>query len=163
MPTSRAAESPAIGNDVRRHRRAQLAVALIHVLNGALALIAAGQVEIDVGPLAALLRQETLEEQLHADRIDRSDAERIADRAVGGRAAALHQDALLAAVAHDVPHDQEISGQFELFDQREFALDLPSGALPQARPAPVACSGRALLAMARDRRSESMVSPSGTG
>ena len=46
--------APAIGDDVRRHRRAQLPVALVHILNRALALIAAGQIEIDVRPFAAL-------------------------------------------------------------------------------------------------------------
>ena len=56
--------------------------------------------------------------------IDRGDAQRIADRAVGGRAAALHQDVVLAAEAHDVPDDQEIAGEIELFDERQFALDL---------------------------------------
>ena len=114
----------AIGDDVGGHGRAQLAVALVDILNGALALIAAGQIEIDVGPFAALFGKEALEEQIHADRIDGGDAERIADGAVGGRAASLHQNVVLAAEAHDVPDDQEIAGQVELFDQRQFALDL---------------------------------------
>ena len=61
----------AIGDDVCGHRRAQLAVTLIHILNRALALVAAGQIEIDVRPLAALLREEALEQQLHAARDQR--------------------------------------------------------------------------------------------
>ena len=60
----------AIRDDVGRHRRAQLSVAPVDVLNDLLAPVAARQIEIDVRPLAALLRQETLEEQLHPDRID---------------------------------------------------------------------------------------------
>ena len=47
--------TPAIGDDVRRHRRAQFSVALVHILNRALALISTWQIEIDVRPLAALL------------------------------------------------------------------------------------------------------------
>ena len=51
------------------------AVLLVDVLDHALAAIAARQIEIDVGPLAALLREEALEQQLHPDRIDGGDAE----------------------------------------------------------------------------------------
>ncbi len=122
----------------------KLSVALVDVLNGALALVAAGKIEIDVGPFAALFGKKALEEQVHADRIDGGDAERVADRAVGGRAAPLHQNVLLAAEAHDVPDDQEIAGEVELFDQGQFALDLPAGALVVGAVAPehafVACA-----------------------
>ena len=152
----------AIGNDVGGHGRAELAVALVDILDGLLALIAAGQVEIDVGPLAALFREKALEEQLHADGIDRGDAERITDRAVGRRAASLHQDVLLAAVLHDVPDDEEISGELELLDQRQLAFDLAAGALPEfALSGAQITIARAFLV--RSRRKESMVSPSATG
>ena len=57
-----------------------------------LAPVAARQIEVDVRPLAALLRQEALEQQVHLDRIDRRDAEAVADGAVGGRPAPLHED-----------------------------------------------------------------------
>ena len=118
----------AVGDDVGGHGGAELAVALIDVLNGALALRSAGQVEIDVRPLAALFRQEALEEQVHADGIDGGDAERVADHAVGRRAAPLHQNCLAQAELHDVPDDEEVSGEFELGDQRELALRLLLGA-----------------------------------
>ena len=64
----------------------------VDVLDHPLAAVAAGQVEVDVRPLAALLGEEALEEQLHAHGIDGGDAEAVADRAVGGGAAALDQD-----------------------------------------------------------------------
>ena len=85
------------------------------------------QVEVDVGPLAALLGEEALEEQLHADRVDGRDAERVADGAVGGRAAALAEDAALAAEADDVPDDQEVAGEVELLDEGELVLELARG------------------------------------
>src|SRR5688572_6006951 len=44
----------AIGNDVGGHGRAQFAVTLVHVLDDTLTLFAARQIEIDIGPLAAL-------------------------------------------------------------------------------------------------------------
>ena len=89
----------------------------IDVLDHPLAPIAARQIEIDVGPLAALFRQKPLEQQIHPDRIDRGDAEAVADGAVGRRAAALHENPLLAAEVDDVPDDQEIAGEIELLDQ----------------------------------------------
>ncbi len=115
----------AIGDHVGGHGSAQPAVFLIDVLNDALASIAARQIEIDIGPFAALFRQEPLEEQVHADRIDGGDAEAVAHGAVGGRPASLHENPLLAAEVHDVPDDQEIARQVELFDQVQLTLDLP--------------------------------------
>ena len=51
------------------------------------------EVDIDVGRLAPLLGHEALEQEIVLDRIDRGDAEHVADGGVGGRAAALAQDA----------------------------------------------------------------------
>src|ERR1700683_1875913 len=120
-----------IGDDVGGHGGAELAVALVDVLDGALALIAAGEIEIDVRPLTTLLRKKTLEQQFHFDGVNRGDAERIADRAVGGRSAALHQNVLFAAELDDVPDDQEIAGQVELFDEGELVIDLAASAAAQ--------------------------------
>ena len=111
----------AIGDDVGGHRRAVLAVLLVDVLDDPLAPIAARQIQIDVGPLAALLRQEALEEQLHAHRIHGGDAQAVADGAVGRRSAPLHQDVLLAAEVHDVPDDEEVAGELELLDEIQLA------------------------------------------
>ena len=80
------------GDDVRRHGRAVPAVAAINLLDDALAPVAARQIEIDVRPALAAFAEEALEEQVARDRIDRRDAEAVADRAVGRAAAALHQD-----------------------------------------------------------------------
>ena len=74
----------AIGADVGGHGRAALAVTFVDILNNFFALIAAGKIEIDVGPLAAFFGEKALKEQIHADGIDGGDAERIANRAIGG-------------------------------------------------------------------------------
>jgi hypothetical protein len=108
----------AVGDDIGGHGGAELAVALVDVLNDALALIAAGKVEIDIRPLAAFFGEKALEEQLHRNCVDRGDAERIANGAVGGRSAALHQNVLGSAEFDDVPNDQEIAGEIEFFDER---------------------------------------------
>ncbi len=77
------------------------------------------------GNLLALFGQEALEEQIHADRIDRGDAERVADRRVRRRAAALAEHAEFFGGAHDVPHDQEVAGQIHPRDDAEFVFELP--------------------------------------
>ena len=60
---------------------------------------------------------------------------------------------LLAAELHDVPDDQEISGQLELFDQRQFALDLAPRLLAQfGIGAPVALARAFVRALAQERR-----------
>ena len=83
----------AVGDDVRRHRRAARRRSAGRRTGSPLPPVAAREIDVDVGPLAALLGEEALEEQLHADRIDRGDAERVADGAVGRRAAPLREDA----------------------------------------------------------------------
>src|SRR5579864_5983412 len=89
----------AIGNDVGGHGRAALTIAAIEILDYFFAIVTAWQIQIDVRPFATLFRKKALEKQFHAYRIDRGDAERIAGRAVGGRAASLHENVLLAAIA----------------------------------------------------------------
>src|SRR5436305_4182693 len=85
----------AIGDDVGGHGGAALAISLVDVLNDFLPLVTAGKIEIDVGPLATFFREETLKEKFHADSIDRGDAQRVADGAVGGRTAPLNKDVFL--------------------------------------------------------------------
>jgi hypothetical protein len=113
------------------HAGAVGAVLGVDVLDDLLARVARREVQVDVGPLAALLREETLEEQLHADRIDGGDAERVADGAVGGRAAPLTQDPFFPRMARHVPHDQEVAGQLELPDHRQLVLQLGAHARRQ--------------------------------
>ncbi len=117
----------AVRDDVGGHGRAQLSVALVDILDDALALVARWQVDIDIRPLAALLGKESLEQQFHADRIDCRDAQRIADRAIGRRSAPLREDAILPAEFDQVPDDEKVSGELQLFDHRQLALDLPLG------------------------------------
>ena len=121
--------SPAVGDDVGRHRRAEAAVFFVDVLDDALAPIAARQIEIDVGPFAPLFREEPLEQQIHPHRIDGRDPEAVAHGAVGRRPPALHEDVVLAAEIDDVPDDQEVAGEIELLDQIELARDLRAGAI----------------------------------
>ena len=122
-----------ISNDIGRHGSAALAVTLVHVLDGSLALIAAGQVNIDIGPLAAFFGEEALEEQIHAHGIYRSYSQRVTDGAVCCRSAPLCQDALLAAEANNVPDNQKVASEIEFLDQRQFAFDLPTSTVPEFR------------------------------
>jgi len=97
-------------------------------LNGALALISAGKIEVDIGPFAAFFGEKSFEKQVHSDRVNGSNAQRVTHGAIGGRTAALHEDIVFAAEADDVPNDEEVAGKIEFFDQGQFAFDLLAGA-----------------------------------
>ena len=137
----------AVGDDVRGHGRPRRPVALVDVLDDALPAVPARQVEVDVRPLPPLLGEEALEEQLHPHRVDRRDAEAVADRAVGGGPPALDQDVLAPAEVHEVPDDEEVAGQVQLSDESELALDLAPCLLVVG---PVALSGPRLGGLAEE-------------
>src|SRR5208282_4755827 len=103
---------------------AQLAVALVHILDSLLALRLRGQIEIDVRPLAAAFAQETLEEQLHSNWIDGRNLQRVAHSGVRRAAASLHQDAVALRELNDVPDDQKIAFETQFSDQRQLVFDL---------------------------------------
>src|SRR5260370_36790166 len=95
----------------------------VNALNVAFALISTGKVEIDIRPFASFFGKKSFEKQVHADRINGSDAQRVTHRAIGSGAAALHEDIVLAATADDIPYDQDIAGEIEVFDQVQFACN----------------------------------------
>ena len=145
-------EFSAIGDDVRRHRGAVLAVALVDVLDDALALIAAGKIDVDVGPFAALFGEKAFEEQIHADRVDRGDAERVADGAVGRGATALAENSLLFREANQIPDDQEVAAEPQLVDELEFAFDL----MPRAVVIRLIAAARAFIGQLPEKRGDGL-------
>src|SRR6185312_7201791 len=60
-------------------------------------------------------------------RIDAGDAQRVADRGIGRRAATLAEDAGPPAERHDVVHDEEVAGEVLLLDDSQLVLDLVVG------------------------------------
>ena len=98
-------------------------VLLVDVLDDLFAAVGL-DVDVDVWRLAPLGSEEPLEHQLELDGVDRGDLQRVADRGVCGRAAALAEDAVLAAELGDLPDDQEVAGEVELLDDLQFVLDL---------------------------------------
>ena len=114
----------AISDHVRGHGRAVFAVTPVNFLDDALAPVAARQIEIDVGPAFPAFAQETFENEMIADRIDRRDAEAITNRAVRRAAASLHHDVVLPAEIDDVPDDQKITGKPELLNQGQLFFQL---------------------------------------
>src|SRR5437763_3482105 len=93
----------AITNYVRGHGRAVFAVAPINFLDRRFAPVAAGKIEIDVGPTFSALVQEAFEHQIIAHRINRRDSKTITNRAVRRASPALNHDIVLAAAINDIP------------------------------------------------------------
>src|SRR5207253_11437204 len=109
------------------------AVFLVDVLDDLLAPLML-EIDIDVGWLVARGADEALEQDVDAGRIDRGDAEAIADDRIGRRAAPLAQDAAAARERDDVVHGQEIAGEIELFDQLELMRDQGADVVGDAVP-----------------------------
>src|ERR1035437_5729756 len=104
------------------------------------------EIDVDVGQRHALRVQEALEDQIEIEWVDVGDAQAIGDEAAGRRPAARpDRDALLAGVADEVPHDQEVPGVLHLLDHVDFVREPPlvfvdgmaeragRGELPKAR------------------------------
>src|SRR2546428_1767517 len=74
-----------ISDYISSHGGALFTIAIVDILNCTLAAIAAGEVQVNVGPFAALFGKEAFKQQIHADGIDGSDSQAVADGAVGCR------------------------------------------------------------------------------
>src|SRR6202035_2688007 len=98
------------------------AVFFVDVLDHLLAPLVL-EIDIDVGRLAARRADEALEQHVDAGRVDRGDAEAIADHRIGRRAAPLAQDAAAPGERDDVVHGQEIAGEIQPLDQRQLVFD----------------------------------------
>src|SRR5581483_1298470 len=91
------------------------------------------EIDVDIGWLVAPLGDETGEQEIALVRVDRGDAEAVADCAVRSRAAALTEDAASACFAHDVMHGEEIVRVFEFCDQRELVGKTRANVIRNAR------------------------------
>ena len=103
----------AVVNDGRADGGSFARVALVEILDDLLAPLML-EIDVDVGRLAPLGRDETLEQHIDAGGINGGDAKAIAHRAVGGRAAPLAQDGVLLGEAHHIVHGEEIARIVEL-------------------------------------------------
>ncbi|MDR8761997.1 hypothetical protein FEP90_03694 [Burkholderia multivorans] len=107
----------------RRDRCAVPPVLLIDVLHNLLAPLVL-EIHVDVRWLAALFRDETLEQHVPACGIHFRDAEAVADCRVRGRAPSLTQDVLAACKADDVVHRQKVWLVLQLGNQVQLVFDL---------------------------------------
>src|SRR5260221_7024066 len=98
------------------------AIAIVNVLDDLLAPVML-EVDVDVGRLAPLRRDEALEQEIDALWIDLGDAEAEAGHGVCRRTAALAQNLLRARIAHDVVYGEEIRRVFEFGDKSEFVVE----------------------------------------
>ena len=109
----------AIGDHRGREAGALAPIAIVDILDHLLAPLVL-EVDVDVGRLVALGRDEAFEQKIETRRIDLGDPKAIADGGIGGRAAALAEDSLRAREAHDVVHGEEVRRVIERGDELEF-------------------------------------------
>ena len=113
----------AVADHVGHHGGVGTPVLLVHVLDHLLPAVVL-DVQVDVRRLGPFPGNEPLEEEVHLGGVHARDAQGEADGGVGRRPAALAEDALAAAVLHDLVHGQEITLVLQLPDQREFLFQL---------------------------------------
>lgn len=82
------------------------------------------EIDIDIGRLAPLGRNEALEQKLRSDGIDRRDAEHVANRAVRRRPSPLTNDLTPPRLGDDRMNRQKIRCVFQICDQLQFVLEL---------------------------------------
>ena len=129
----------AVADDVGDHRRPVAPVLLVDELNHLFPPLV-HDVEVDVGRLGPLARQEALEQQIDPRGVDGGDAEAVADGRVGGRPPPLAEDAVAAAELDDLPHGEEVAAVVELVDEGQLLRNLRphrgGDAAPEAPPRP---------------------------
>ena len=108
-------------NDGGADRGAMAAIAPVDILDHFLAALMF-EIDIDVGRLAARLRDEASEEKLRLVGIDLGDAEAITHRAIGGGTAALAENAAFTRIGDNVVNGEEVTREVELLDDGEFVL-----------------------------------------
>ena len=120
-----------VARDDGRQGRPRAAVGLVNPLNDFFTPLML-EIDINIRRLAALLADETLEQQALANRINRSDAENVTDRRIGGRAAALAKDVFRARKTDDGFDGQEIGRILHALDQIELMPQLRRDIVGQA-------------------------------
>ena len=83
------------------------------------------EININIGRLIALGRDETFKQQIKTARVHRGNADAITHGRVGGTAAPLTQNALGARKAHQVVHGEEIGRVIQILDKRQFMAYQP--------------------------------------
>ena len=123
-----------VSDDRSRERGPVPAVLAVHVLDHLFPPLVL-EIDVDVGRLVALARDEALEQHLRARGVDLGDPEAEADRGVGRRAPALAQDPPAPGEADDVVHREEIGLVGEVGDEGKLVLhELPHPSGRAVRP-----------------------------
>ena len=99
--------APAIADHGRGQVRMIASVFFVDVLDHLFAPLVL-EIDVDVGRLVPLFRNEALEQKIDLFGIHLGDLEAIADHRIGRRTAALAQDAPRAREAHDVVHREKV-------------------------------------------------------
>ena len=83
---------------------------------------ATAKVQVDIGRVAPRRVQETLEQQIVLQRINRGDFNAIGNQRVGDAAAGADRDAVFARIAHDIGHQQKEGREAVVGDGCQLAL-----------------------------------------
>src|SRR5436305_7324730 len=112
----------AIGNHGRGNAGMFAPIVPINVLDHLLAPLVL-EIDVDVGRLATIRGDETLEQETSVAGIYVGDAQAVADRRVCRRAASLTQDIAAAGIFDNAMNGEKIGRIIELADQRQLVIE----------------------------------------
>ena len=114
--------SGSVGDDVSHLGGAVAAVAGVDALDDLFSTTGL-DIEVDIRVAGSPRGQETLEEHLVPDGVDRGDSQGVADCGVGRRSSPLAQDSRLPAELDDGVHDEEVAGESQGLDDLELVVE----------------------------------------
>src|SRR5689334_21158302 len=98
---------------------------MIHILDCLFPVLTAGQIHVNDRPVTTFFGQVAFKKQIHPNGIRSCDVKRIANRAISSRTSPSSKNAILMVESDNVPVDHSISGEAELFNQRQLAPNMP--------------------------------------
>ena len=113
----------AVMDDSRGQASTVAAIFRVNILDHLLAPLML-EINVDIGRLLALFRDEAVEQELMLGRINAGDLKAVTHRRIGRRAASLAQDGWIDAAGEidDILDGEEIARKVELCDQGQLAL-----------------------------------------
>lgn len=115
--------SRTVGDECGDHSGAVASVFLVDVLDDFFAPFVL-KIDVDVGRLTALSRNEALKKQVHSHGINCRDAQAIADCRVGCRSPALAEDVARASKLDDFPNREEVISKSKVGNEPKLMLEL---------------------------------------
>ncbi len=111
-----------VGDDIGDHGGALSSVAPVAVLDDLFTAVGF-EIEVDVGGPTSILGEKAFEGKPEPDRVDLGQPDAPTYRRITTRTADLTVDIATAGELNEIPHHEEVAGESELLDHRQFMFE----------------------------------------